>query len=155
MVADQECGSPAANHSPSPVLARLAAVEDRLCSTPSYNALFDTFLAAAIELHGSSLANFHLFDPGTRTLAMVAQRTFPEEFLQVFRTVPLDSDSFCGRALRGQNAIVVEDVERDPGYAPFRRIAVAAHYRAVQSTPAASGRGRRSIGRWASCGAGE
>lgn len=143
MVADQERGSQAAktSHSPFSTLAQLTAAEERLCGTSSRVALIDTFLASAIELHGSNLGNLYLLDPDTRTLAIAAQRTFPEVFLQAFRAISLDGDSFCGRALRVQNAVVVEDVEREPGYAPFRRIAAAARYRAVQSTPVVSSRG--------------
>lgn len=133
---------PVSEQSPPPatVLARLAAAEERLCGTFTRSALLDTFLASAIQLHGSDLGNVQLLDAEKRTLTIAAQRTFPEEFLQTFRAVSADDDSVCGRALRGRRAVVVADVASDPGFAPFRRVAAASHFRAVQSTPVVSSR---------------
>jgi len=59
--------------------------------------------------------------------------------------VSAGDDAACGRALRLSERIIIEDVESDEGYAPYRSVAAAAGYRAVQSTPL-MGRDRTPLG---------
>ena len=59
----------------------------------------------------------------------------------MFRTVGIDDESACARAMRQGKQVTIEDVETDPAYVPYREIAAAAGYRAVQSTPLVSRRG--------------
>src|SRR6185436_10172563 len=46
-----------------------------------------------------------------------------------------DEDTACYRALRKKERVIIEDIDLDPGYGPYRASAVAAGYRAVQATP--------------------
>src|SRR5262249_44922477 len=55
--------------------------------------------------------------------------------------VRVDEGSACAQAMRSGQRIILEDVELDPAYEPHRRIAAAAGYRAVQSTPLKSRNG--------------
>ena len=88
-----------------------------------------------IELLRADMGNVQLLDAERGVLAIVAQRGFRQEFLEFFREVSKEDESACGRVLRSEERIVIEDVETDPGYAALRSIARAAGYRAVQSTP--------------------
>jgi signal transduction histidine kinase/ActR/RegA family two-component response regulator len=92
-------------------------------------------------MHGADMGNVQLYDPQAQTLAIVAQRGFRQDFLDFFHTVSADDDTSCGRAVRSGGRAVIEDVQADPAYAPYRQVAAAAGYRAVQSTPLRSRRG--------------
>jgi signal transduction histidine kinase/CheY-like chemotaxis protein len=72
---------------------------------------------------------------------MVAQRGFEPDFLEFFREVSATDDSACSKALRSGQRILIEDVETDCPYAPFRAIARAAGYRSMISTPLMSADG--------------
>ena len=68
-------------------------------------------------------------------LTIAAQRGFDREFLDFFREVSANDDSACGRALRLRQPVVIEDVETDALFAPFRPVARAAQFRSVVSAP--------------------
>jgi PAS domain S-box-containing protein len=92
-------------------------------------------LAAVIDLLGANKGNIQLLDPDRRLLTIAAQRGFDQNFLDVFREVCADDDSACGRALRLGSPIVIEDVDADELFAPYRSAARAAKFRSVISTP--------------------
>jgi hypothetical protein len=87
----------------------------------------------AIVLLGADFGNIQLVDPADGSLRIAAQSGFDSDFLEYFAVVA-DDTSACGRARRGQ-PVVIPDVHRDPAFAPHRKIAAAAGFRAVQSTP--------------------
>jgi signal transduction histidine kinase len=95
----------------------------------------EEMLDAIIALVGADKGNVQLLDPQRRVLTIEAQRGFEKDFLEFFREVSADEDCACGRALRTRERIIVENVEKDPLFAPFREMAQAAGYRAVTSTP--------------------
>ena len=100
----------------------------------------DQIAAAALEqaLHvaETQLGNVQIIPRGEQdTLAIVSQRGFSAEFLDVFRTVSVSDPSACGRALLHRRTIVIEDVLADDAYRPFQGVALDAGYRSVQSTP--------------------
>jgi GAF domain-containing protein len=68
-------------------------------------------------------------------LQIVAQRGFNHDFLKRFEFVRPDDESACGRTMRSSGAVLIADVQRDRVFAPFRPIAAAAGFRAVQSVP--------------------
>ena len=114
-------------------LARLNEASSRLWRMPTLQEGFQEILNATIELLGADKGNLQMLDGGV--LRIAAQRGFESEFLECFREVSVDDPSACGRALHGRSRTVVEDVEEDPSFAPFRAVARTAGYRAVQSTP--------------------
>jgi len=116
-------------------LARLNEASSRLWRMQSLREGLDEMLAATIELLGADMGNVQILDAQRRVLLIAAQRGFKQDFLEFFREVSTEDDSACGRALRSGERIIIEDVEADPPYAPFRSIARATGYRAVQSTP--------------------
>lgn len=91
-------------------------------------------LKAALSITGTDRGTVHLADPTSGALTIVVQAGFGHEFLDYFAIVD-DDNAVCGRAARGRAQVVVEDVSRDPGFAPHREIAAAAGFRAVVSTP--------------------
>jgi hypothetical protein len=117
------------------LMAALSAVRD-------LRSAVEAVLEAAIRLHAASFGNVQLLDPRTGDLRIYAQRGFKEPFLSAFERVSVNDPSCCGRAMRMGRQIVIEDVERDPDFAPFRAVAAQAGFHAVQSTPLVSIAGR-------------
>jgi PAS domain S-box-containing protein len=72
---------------------------------------------------------------------MVAHRGFERDFLEFSREISADQDTACGRALRGGNIVVVEDVDLEETDAALRSVRRAAGYRAVVSAPLINSRG--------------
>jgi GAF domain-containing protein len=114
----------------------LEQMTQRLQAQRSFEAAVETLLTDVVALHGAEYGDLQLLVG--EDLIVVAQRGLSEPF----RRVDKADGCACGRALREGRTIVVADVMQDPGYADFRSEAEAAGYRAVQSTPIITGRGR-------------
>ncbi len=118
----------------------LEQMTQRLQAQRSFEAAAETLLNDVVALHGAEYGELQLLVGDE--LIVVAQRGFSAPFLRAFRRVCKADGCACGRALRAGRTVVVADVMQDPGYAAFRAEARAAGYRAVQSTPLTTGRGR-------------
>jgi GAF domain-containing protein len=101
-----------------------------------------TALVRALEIMETRKGNVQLvhWENGS-TLHIVAQNGFGDEFLTVFKEVTLQHGSVCSRALLRRQTVVVEDVETDLDFAPYREVARRAGFRSVQSTPLLSSGG--------------
>ncbi|HEU5273177.1 MAG TPA: GAF domain-containing protein [Xanthobacteraceae bacterium] len=95
----------------------------------------ERLLSAILEMTGASLGNVQLMDWHTGRLTIASQRGFSKSFLDHFHTVFVRDGSACGRAIRDRRPIIIEDVMLDCEFAPHRKIADEAGFRAVQSTP--------------------
>lgn len=92
-------------------------------------------LDATMLLLEAEQGNIQLYDPVRDVLEIVAHRGLPEEFLKALRTVSRHDETASARALREGKRVIIEDVEKDAAYAPYRHIAAQAGFRAVQATP--------------------
>ncbi|HWU49169.1 MAG TPA: GAF domain-containing protein [Asticcacaulis sp.] len=93
-------------------------------------------LDASIEITQADFGNIQIVNASGDALLLAAQRGFPQAFVEHFAVVPLDDDtSVCGRAAQNNRRLKVADVETDERFAPHRKIARDAAFRAVQSTP--------------------
>src|SRR5262245_34606857 len=122
-------------------MTRLHALSARLLSADNLHTALDDVLENAIVTSGADFGNIQLYNPQAGALEIVAQRGFRQDFLDYFRQVRVDEGSACAQAMRSGQRIILEDVELDPAFEPHRRIAAAAGYRAVQSTPLKSRNG--------------
>jgi two-component system sensor kinase FixL len=116
-------------------MTRLHELTREVVLAADLKAVLATILQAAIELHGADFGNVQLFDKDTQTLQIAAQHGFRQPFLDRFAEVSANEGSACGLALARRERVVVDDVEKDPAYAPNLAVAREAGYRAVQSTP--------------------
>ena len=107
-------------HAEADVLAKLNDLSSRLWSMRNLREGLDEMLAAICELLGAELANVQMFDRERGVLRIVSQRGFRQEFLDFFEEVSAEDDSACGQALRAGKRIIIEDVETDESFAPFR-----------------------------------
>jgi PAS domain S-box-containing protein len=118
------------------VLAGLSELASRLWRARTLQEGLEEILAAVIGLLGADKGNFQLLSDGERrVLTIVAHKGFQQDFLDFFREVSTADDCACGRSLRTGSRVIIEDIEADAGYAPFRAVARAAGYRALVSTP--------------------
>lgn len=105
----------------------------RLVHNRHFEGVVQTILDDAIALLGAEYGNIQL--PIGAELAIAAQRGLSAEFLKAFWRVNKDDGSACGRALAVRHPVIIPDIEKDGGFAVFRRDARHAGFRAVQSTP--------------------
>lgn len=92
-------------------------------------------LDRALRFSGTRLGHVQLLDSSTRLLHILAHRGFEKRALDRFERLGETDEAACSRALRFRQRVVIEDVQDDPDYRPFREVARMAGYRAVQSTP--------------------
>ncbi len=116
-------------------LAKLNDWSSRLWRIRNLEEGLREMLAGVIELLGADKGNIQLLNPERGVLTIAVQHGFDQDFLDFFREVSAKDDSACGRALRLQRPIVVEDVDADELFARYRSTARAAHFRSVVSTP--------------------
>jgi PAS domain S-box-containing protein len=115
-------------------MTRLHGLSTRLGAETQLASLLDEVLDATMTLLSADFGNVQLCDPTTGALRIVAQRGFRQDFLEYFDSVG-EGTGACGTALQRATRVIVEDVQTDPIFAPHVKIAVAAGFRAVQSTP--------------------
>ncbi|MGH8251240.1 MAG: PAS domain S-box protein [Steroidobacteraceae bacterium] len=126
-------------------LTKLAVASTRLWRSHDLAQGLDEILLTVIELVGADKGNVQLLNAKGDALSIVAHVGFEPDFLEAFREVTTADESACGRVLRSHERTIIEDVEKDSAYEPYRGHARAANYRAVISTPL-SGADGRSIG---------
>jgi two-component system, chemotaxis family, CheB/CheR fusion protein len=122
---------------------RLHELTLRLDRTADLHALLVEVLDAIIALHRADFGNIQLFDPSRRMLRLVAQRGFDAAFEARFAEIGALDGTSCGRALDACQRVVIDDIEADPGFAPFREAARRYGFRAAQSTPLSGADGER------------
>jgi len=114
-------------------LARLHDYSSQLWQRDLHDGLV-VILRGSIQMMGADKGNVQIVDPrGILTIAV--QEGFDQPFLELFKEVFIEDNSVSGKALRARRRVIVEDVETDEDFAPFRHMALAAGFRAVQSTP--------------------
>jgi GAF domain-containing protein len=67
----------------------------------------------AIDLTGADFGNIQLIDPVSSDLTMVAQRGFPQWWLDFWNSVP-GGKGTCGVSMELRERVIVEDVEKSP-----------------------------------------
>src|SRR5262245_16980908 len=96
----------------------------------------------AIALTGADFGNIQLVDPVSLALRIVAQRGFPQPWVDFWNDLPEGRGS-CGVSLKHGERVIVENVEQTPifGGATLEML-LKAGVRAVQSTPLVSRSGK-------------
>ena len=99
---------------------------------PSLQAILDT----AVEGQGADFGLVWLLDKASGALVVGASRNFDEQALQYFsRVTPGPAGGAAGNAFAQRRRWIIEDVDQDPGFEPFRSGAHAAGFRSIHSTP--------------------
>jgi C4-dicarboxylate-specific signal transduction histidine kinase len=122
------------------VMARLHEFSTRLEAITELPAVLEDVLTATIDTQNADFGNVQLRNPESHALEVVSQHGFNAELLEYFASVD-QSSAVCGRAMQLRSRIIIEDVQTDVQFTPYRHIALAAGIRAVQSTPLFNRRG--------------
>lgn len=115
-------------------MTRLHELSRRLATNLELKPVLNEVLAAVTALQGTDMGLVTLYDRELGDLCPVASTGFADEYLARIGRLPLGVGS-CGKAVVERRGIIVEDVETDPIFAPYREAARSAGYRAVYSTP--------------------
>jgi GAF domain-containing protein len=121
----------------------LDAMINRLKGEKTFDEALHRVLVDAMALNGAEFGTLQLLDGDT--LLIVDQQSFKPPFLNTFRAVVREEGSACGRALRSGKTVVIEDIEKDAEFAPFREVAKEAGYRSVVTTPLTTA-GKKPLG---------
>src|SRR5262245_41412425 len=96
----------------------------------------------AIALTDADFGNIQLIDPVSSALRIVAQRGFPQSWVDFWNDLP-ESQGSCGVSLKQRERIIVEDVQQSPIFVGATlEMLLKASVRAVQSTPLVSRSGK-------------
>lgn len=123
-------------------MKRLQELSTRSIETGELEPPLTEVLKAAIDILGADFGNIQVFDQPAQVLRILVHSGFQKRFLDHFAEVDAAEGSTCGMALAAKRAVVIEDVETEPAYAPSLDEARAAGYRAVLSTPLLTGSGK-------------
>jgi signal transduction histidine kinase len=98
---------------------------------------------AAIAIFGADFGNIKLLNPITSELNIVAQRGFPDWWMDYWNGIGKGQGS-CGLTLKRGERVIVEDIEQDPFWAgnPGLDVQLKAGVRACQATPLVSRSGK-------------
>ena len=107
--------------------ARLIAIGDS-------NELSEEVLRAGLAVSGANRGLLSFFDAEEQVLKTAAAVGFNAEFLDYVKQVPIGA-GVCGQCFKEKKRAIVEDVELDPLFAPYRDAAKLGGFRAVYSTP--------------------
>jgi PAS domain S-box-containing protein len=94
----------------------------------------DLVLRTLVRMHGADRGLVSLYSRETNTLRVAASLGFSSEALDALKNVR-GGEGACGLACLQSTRVVLEDVTREPGFAPFRELAAREGFRAVHSTP--------------------
>jgi signal transduction histidine kinase len=125
-------------------LRRLHEMSVRLTSTLDVESVLREVLDAALVVNRTSLGLLSLCDADGGGLALQVQSGFDPDVVRQIALVPPGGGA-CGTCYLERRRVVVGDVETDPIFAPYRKVARAAGFRACHSTPLTS-RGGDIIG---------
>jgi len=115
-------------------MRHLHELSTRLLSAGGLQPLLEEVLEAAMALQGADFGHVQLLNRQTGQLDIVAQRGF-EGALGDEAAAVQERKAPCSQALERRARVLIEDVEADPECAPYRPVAAAAGFRAVQATP--------------------
>jgi signal transduction histidine kinase len=125
------------------VMTRLHEFTTRLRPIAELPAVLEEALSAMMEIEQADFGTVQLYNPQSHALEIVTLRGFNAELLEYFAV--LDGLSTASGGATECRSRIVEDVQTDAQFAPYRRIALSAGFRAVHSMPLFS-RGRALLG---------
>lgn len=122
-------------------LKRLQEMSARLSTGLELAPILEETIRTAAALVGTDRGLLSLCDPEQEGLRLGASLGFDDDLVRLIESVPPGGGA-RGMCLQERRRIVVEDVETDPLFEPYREAARQAGFRAVHSTPMVTRSGR-------------
>ena len=113
-------------------LTQLHEFSTGLIEAGDMSAVLERMLAAVMQVQAADFGNVQLLDAERGGLVIVAQRNFQQPFLEHLALVRCTA---CKRAAQARERIIIEDVQTDISFAPYRHVAAEAGFRAMVSAP--------------------
>ena len=125
------------------VMKRLQRLAMRTLQKDDLVTVLTEIVDTAIAIAGADFGNIQLLDQADSRLRIVAQRGFPQWWLDYWESVGV-GQGCCGMALEQDRRVIVEDIEKSPMFAGTLALEIQrrAGVRAVQSTPLISRTGQ-------------
>jgi PAS domain S-box-containing protein len=115
-------------------VTRLHEFSTKLLASTDIQPLLDELLDATMSLQNADFGAIQLYNRESKVLSVAVQRGFQQEVLDYFTNVR-EEGNHCDKAINRRERIIIEDIHDDPHFQPHLRIAAAAGFRALQSTP--------------------
>jgi two-component sensor histidine kinase len=108
-----------------------------------FETCFSEIAKTAIAISGADKGNMQVFDEASRSLKIVAQHGFQEEFLKYFENVDDHVAASCGTAMATNEQVIIDDVLTSEIFVgqPAQKVLLDAEVRAIISTPLRSSKG--------------
>ena len=119
----------------------VTVLRSKMAEKTNFQNILDNILKEAMKINRAKLGNMQIINRAQNSLEIVAQSGFKDDFLEHFKIVTLADGSICGRAMRSQQTVFVEDVIEDEEFFPHLAVVKSAGFRTVISTPLISSRG--------------
>ncbi len=116
-------------------MSQVQTLSHQLFTSLDLNRAMNEVLTAAMTVHDANLGCLQLYDSARNDLDFFVQQGFGPAFLEHFQSVQGHEGSTYSQALNQQQRVLIEDVQLDSAFAPYRQIAADAGFQAVQSTP--------------------
>ena len=123
-------------------LNKLHRLSAALLRPADLNTALNVILDGSMEIVGTAMGNVQMYDPARKSLKIVVQRGFDQEFLDYFREVSVDDDTACARAMAARDKLIIEDIEREYDAALRVRLLLY-HYGSAADGAALAARGYR------------
>ncbi|WP_433219731.1 GAF domain-containing protein [Dactylosporangium sp. CS-047395] len=122
----------------------LALIDHDFLAVADRPTIVAAMLDVARTVGRADFSDLQIYDPVTAALRMEAHRGFSDDFLEYFATVGAGQPTACAAAVRTRQAVVVDDVTRNPIFAGQPTLAPirAAGSRAIRSYPLLTPDGR-------------
>ena len=105
-----------------------------LLSPPQLTLALDDVLSSIVAAHEAAAGSLRVFGSGATTHQTTLCHGFTAGLFERLREADQGTTSEA-RATQAKTRSIIEDVQCDEAFAPFRSVAAAARFRAVQSTP--------------------
>jgi len=114
---------------------QIQALSLQLFSSLDLNQALNEVLEAAIAILQTPMGFVLLYDAEQDQYKIAAQQGFEPQTLEQFEELWTHNRSTYGRSLKQGERVIIEDVQTLPELEPFRQVAEAAGFRALQATP--------------------
>ncbi|HKQ30356.1 MAG TPA: GAF domain-containing protein [Burkholderiales bacterium] len=121
-------------------LTRMHELAMQLAGTLDLREALQSVLETVVEIHNADFGLLSLYDPQAGVLRTHASVGFDAQAIEALDRIE-PAESSCGLAFSGRTRIVINDAYNDPRFSCYRQVARDVGFRAVHSTPIATGAG--------------
>ena len=123
-------------------LKELHLMTSSVLQAGSLNEALNLILNSMVRILKADFGSIILVNEDTKDHEIVAHVGFGPEFLQAFKNKDISACSASGKALKHSYRVVIDNVNTDESYIPFRANALEAGYQSEQASPLINRKGK-------------